>query len=95
MQLFILNQEKKSLVPIERAIKITKKNQIVHGYDVLGEFENQEECKKVLLEITQCINNIHQFTDENNNVVMAFASTSEIYKIPTVQELKERMKGGE
>lgn len=95
MQLFILNQEKKLLVPIDRTVKITKKNKIVHGYDVLGEFENQEECRKVLLEITQCINNIHQFTDENNNVVIAFASISEIYEMPTVEELKRRMKGGE
>lgn len=93
MQLFILNQEKDSLVPIERTIKITKKNQIVHGYNVLGKFDNKEECKKVLLEIVSCINRIHQFTDENNNVVMAFASTSELYEMPTQDELKERMKG--
>ncbi len=93
MQLFILNQEKDSLVPIERTIKITKKNQIVHGCNVLGKFDNKEECKKVLLEIVSFINRIHQFTDENNNVVMAFASTSELYEMPTQDELKERMKG--
>lgn len=89
MKLFILNQNKDSLVIAKDKIKINRKKEIVHGKDVLGQYDSLEECKKVLLEITSCINKIHQFTDENKNVVMAFASTSELYEMPSKLEIKE------
>ena len=91
MQLFILSQDKKSLIPVKDKIFINRKNEIIHGKYLLGKYDSQEECMQVIFEITSSINKIHQFVDENENVIMAFASTSEIYKMPT----QEEMKGGE
>lgn len=84
MKLFILSQDKKTLILVKDKIFINKKNEIIHANkDILGKYNSKKECEQVLLEITKCINRIHQFTDENNNVVMAFASTSELYEMPT------------
>ena len=38
MQLFILSQDKKSLIPVKEKIFINRKNEIFHAKDLLGKY---------------------------------------------------------
>lgn len=82
MNIYIFTQDKTKLVLARRDIEI-KENCVMHGNTLLGTYANHEEAIKVLKEIVTFMrSNIHEYNDEEGNIVFAFASTCEVYEMP-------------
>ena len=82
MNTYILTQDKAKLVAVRRNIEI-EENCLYHGNTLLGIYANHEEAIEVLKEIADFMrSNIHEYNDDEGNIVFAFASTCEVYEMP-------------
>ena len=86
IQLSIHTQNKNKLIPYNQTISIVEeKNRYVmkHGLEVLGKYNSRERALEIIEEIKIKLCMIHQFkNDDDNKVVIAFASSSEVYEMP-------------
>jgi hypothetical protein len=85
MLLAIHTQNKNKLIPYNQTISIVEERKryvMKHGLEVLGKYNSRERALEILEEIKIRLCMIHQFTNENNQIVMAFASCGEVYEMP-------------
>lgn len=85
MNAYILTQDKLKLVPVRCDIEV-KGNSVFHGNTLLGTYADQKKAIEILKEIADCIrSNIHEYKDGEENTVIAFASTCEVYEMPEME----------
>lgn len=88
MELYIITQDRKKYIPVTKPIRL-KGRSLKHGWTELGKYESQIQAQNVFNEITKQIGKYHQFT-KDDEVYIAFASVSDTYIMPTVEELKAK-----
>lgn len=88
MELYIVTQDRKKYVPVTKTINL-KGRTIKHGMTKLGEYTTEKEAQDVFNELILQVGKWHQFT-KDDEVYIAFASVSDTYFMPTVEELKEK-----
>lgn len=82
MNTYILTQDRLKLVFVIRDIEV-KENCLYHGNTPLGAYATHKKAIEVLKEIADFMrSNIHEYNDEEGNIVFAFASTCEVYEMP-------------
>lgn len=85
IQLSIHTQNKNKLIPYNQTISIVEeKNSYVmkHGLEVLGKYNSKGRALEIIEEIKVKLCMIHQFMNDDNKVVIAFSSSSEVYEMP-------------
>ncbi len=88
MELYIITQDRRKYIPVTKPIML-KGRSLKHGWTELGKYESKIQAQDVFNEITKQIGKYHQFT-KDDEVYIAFASVSDTYIMPTVEELKAK-----